>query len=340
MTLAWIARIWRVGAILLWMLFCIVWLSASLIGQEWERTAKLVYLPQLFGPLVLLLYAIPGWWWSRRWFGILWITAITVLGPGLGWRSHEGRGTARQQEDVRALNVVTVNRGQHHGHEIDAFLLEAKPDVVAIQDGFTPVAYPAGSEGLRGLPYVVRTGEFVLVSRFPVKKTELLKLTVSRADGSVRTWHHSARYLIQTDGGEVVIYNVHLPSPRFALTGKKGPPAVTENYWEFQGQVLDELLAHIEAETLPTVVLGDWNIPAFGPRYRSMARQLTDAHAAAGMGYGFTAPGDVKHWLAFQQPWLRLDYILTSRHWNVERCVTEPASAAQHAAVFARIWQR
>lgn len=332
-----LATLWRIGAVFLWSLFLLVWLLTSLIGQDWEHTAKLVYLPPIVGPLVLLVYALPGWWWGRRWLVMLSLTALTVLGPGLGWRKHEGRPSTRNSDEGNVLRVMTVNRGQHHGHDIDFFLMETLPDVLAIQDGFTPVAYPAGAAGLRGLPHVVRNGEFVLVSRFPVKDTKMLKLTVQREDGSSRTWFHSARYLLQTNVGEVVVYNVHLPSPRFALTGKKGPPAVTENYWEFQGHVLDELLAHIEAETLPTVALGDWNLPALGPRYRKMVKRLTDAHLVAGKGYGFTAPGDVKHWLAFHQPWLRLDYALASRHWDVERCVTEPASDSQHAAVFAQL---
>jgi len=332
-----LAVIWRWGAALLWAVFTVVWLLVCLVGQNWPPVAKLVYLPPLFGPVVLACYALPGWWFGRRWAGILLFSSLAAMGPGLGWRSHARSADRVRDDHSFSLNVVTVNRGQHHGHEISNFLWQQQPDVVAIQDGFTPVAYPAGAKALLELPHVVRLGEFVLVSRFPVLESSLLKLQVRRQDGSVRTWFHSARHVLETKAGQIVVYNVHLPSPRFALTGGKGPEVLREDYWGLQGQVLEELLHYIESETLPTIALGDWNIPALGPRYRRMSRRLVDAHAEGGRGYGFTVPGDVKHWLAFRQPWLRLDYIFTNRQWEVERCVTEPASQAQHAAVSAKL---
>ncbi len=332
-----LAVTWRWGALLLWVLYMVAGSLVCLAGQNWPPVAKLVYLPPLFGPLLLACYALPGWWFGRKWAAVLIWTAVIALGPGLGWRSHAHAAFRARDDGPFTLNVVTVNRGQHHGHEISPFLWQQQPDVVAIQDGFTPVAYPAGAKALLELPHVVRLGEFVLVSRFPVRESSLLKLVARRKDGSVRTWFHSARHLLETPGGKVVVFNVHLPSPRFALTGGKGPEALREDYWGLQGQVMEELLRHIESETLPTVVLGDWNIPALGPRYRRMSKRLIDAHAVAGQGYGFTVPGDVKHWLAFWRPWLRLDYVFTNRQWDVERCVTEPESQAQHAAVSARL---
>jgi len=332
-----LTKLWRIGAAILWTAFMVVWLLVCFVGQNWDPVAKLAYLPPLFGPVVLAVYALPGWWWGRRWFGILLFTALAALGPGLGWRSHARDLNPPPGDESLVLNVVTMNRGQHHGHEVDSFLDFAQPDVVAIQDGFTPVAYPAGASALRELTHVIRLGEFVLVSRYPILDSKLLKLHVNRKDGSHRTWFHSARHLLQAGEKQIVVYNVHLPSPRFALTGGKGPQVLREDYWGLQGQVLEELLHYIESETLPTVVLGDWNVPAIGPRYRRMVKQLTDAHAEAGKGYGFTVPGDLKHWMAFRQPWLRLDYVLTDRRWDVERCVTEPVSPAQHAAVSARL---
>lgn len=331
--LGWIPRLWRGCAVLLWLVFVVLWLLIVFVGQSWSPTATLVYLPPLFGPLLLLVVALPGWWWGRRLLVLLAFTAVLALGPGLGWRSHQNGGFST----APTLRVMTCNRGQHHGHDIAGFVSTCQPDLLAIQDGVTPAAYTPGSAAIKHLVHTARLGEFVLLSRFPILQTSGIRLNVRWADGRVRTWYHSARHLLQAGDRQIVVYNVHLPSPRHALTGSSGPISKEENFWELQRQVQEELLSHVEAEMLPTIVLGDWNIPPLGPRYRRMTRSLVDAHAVAGEGYGFTVPGDVRHLLAFHQPWLRLDYILSSREWAVETCATEPSSVSQHAAVFAEL---
>lgn len=107
--------------------------------------------------------------------------------------------------------------------------------------------------------------------------------------------------------------------------------------------VLDSLLKRIEAETLPTLVLGDWNLPAFGPRYRRLTRNLQDAHLAGGTGFGHTFPGDLTHWAAMGQPWMRIDYVLTDKtHWRVEECRVQTAAEAarsQHRGLWVRLWR-
>jgi endonuclease/exonuclease/phosphatase family metal-dependent hydrolase len=328
---------WRVAALVTCSVLVVLWLLIAVVGQEHSWTAKLVYLPPLTGPAFLLILAVPGWWWGRGHLVLLTLTAIFYLGPGLGWRTHERVLAPAPQRSELRLNVLTINRGQHHGHSIDAFVSAHQPDVLAIQDGWTPQAWQAGAPAVKELRHVVRLGEFLLASRYPIVASQLLTLQMRRPDASVRSWTHSARHELRIGERQIVVYNLHLPSPRFALTGQEGPAAIQQDYWAFQGQLLQELLGLIESESLPTVVLGDWNLPALGPRYRRMVERLADAHQVAGKGYGFTVPGDVRHWLAFDQPWLRLDYVLSSSHWQTERCVTEPRSTAQHAALFARL---
>jgi endonuclease/exonuclease/phosphatase family metal-dependent hydrolase len=136
----------------------------------------------------------------------------------------------------------------------------------------------------------------------------------------------------------MLVYNVHLPSPRHALIKSPNTANILPaNYWEMQGRMVEELCSRIELETLPVVVMGDWNIPAPGPRHSRMTRVLVDTHLVAGSGHGFTAPGDVRHPLAFRRSWLRLDYVLAGPGWQVLSSATEPLSPAQHAAVAAEL---
>jgi endonuclease/exonuclease/phosphatase family metal-dependent hydrolase len=157
-------------------------------------------------------------------------------------------------------------------------------------------------------------------------------------DGVDRVWHYAARHEVQGPAGMMVVYNVHLPSPRHALVKSENTDKIlAQNYWELQGRMVEELCGKIESDSLPAVVVGDWNVPALGPRYRRMTRVLRDGHAEAGVGYGFTAPGDVRHPLAFWCSWLRLDYVMAGKDWKILASDTEPPTDAQHAAVFAEV---
>ena len=153
----------------------------------------------------------------------------------------------------------------------------------------------------------------------------------------------------------MVVYVVHLRSPRADLAHYRewrywkntiyGVPK-TEwhadhlcHYWQEQYEAMRRVVAEIEKETLPTLVLGDWNVPDSGPRYRQITRSLDDAHREAGTGYGYTFPGDLKHWAALNEPWMRIDYVLCSRgDWEVLECsVQQEAADSQHRAVKARV---
>jgi endonuclease/exonuclease/phosphatase family metal-dependent hydrolase len=129
---------------------------------------------------------------------------------------------------------------------------------------------------------------------------------------------------------------VQLPSPRKELRSQGlaiRPSESIRQFWQDQVMLMQQVLQHVESETLPVVVCGDWNAPPVGPLYRRMTAQLSDAHMAVGDGAGYTFPGDLWNPLTLGKPWLRLDYILCNAGCEVLRCETEAPSEAQHAAV-------
>ena len=307
------------------------------VGQSWGPLAFLTYLPPLLGPTILALVGVIDAWVLRRWRSLLLLPlAMLWLGPTLGYRWGRSAAIPKESEAV-VLKLMTCNRGQHNGHQLTAFIHRHQPDVLGLQDHFS-------AESLLGRPEVAyltnlaRASEFTLFSRFPISKTDLISTRGKRMDGVDRVWHYAARHQVLAPGGLVAVYNVHLPSPRHALVkSKQSEKILAQNYWELQGRMVEELCEKIESDPLPAVVVGDWNVPALGPRYRRMTRVMQDGHAVAGSGYGFTAPGDVRHPLAFWRSWLRLDYVLAGRHWQVLASDTEALSEAQHAAVFAEV---
>ena len=156
------------------------------------------------------------------------------------------------------------------------------------------------------------------------------------------------------EGQSFVIYNVHLPTPREAiranlfggaLYGIVGIPGTgwgderrrREEFWQGRIDLADQLLAHLEAETKPYLVVGDFNMPARGHIYRKVASNHIDAHRVAGNGYGFTFPGKTRNPLGLFRPWLRLDYLFAGKGWKIEYCETERRGrGSQHQSVVAR----
>ncbi len=302
------------------------------IGQESRWVAYLVYAPPLIGPVVLAVLALPGLVWRERLAAVLLTAALILAVPWLGWRSHRPPPISLAS-GVQSLRCVTCNRGQNYGHSLEPFFQETRPDIVAVQD----VATEGFRTGFAGLPYVNRAWEFVLFSRYPVIRSELLSLVYPPTGKNPQVWRGAARFLLRVGEREVVVYNVHLPSPRHALTGADEAGFVVGDFWELQRLTLEQLASAVQKETLPTLVLGDLNLVPLGPRYRRITARLTDVHAAGGLGYGFTAPNDVNTLWAFRSAWLRLDYVLASPHWQVLSSLTEPASKSQHAALFAEL---
>ena len=330
-----IVRLWRKSALVLWVTVALIWLLIGLFGQRWGWLAFLVYLPPLLGPLLLLGAAVVGVFLRQRISWLLVVTALFIAGPGIGWRSHYPLMPKSVASGEKRFSVVTCNRGQHHGHSIALLINSARPDLVALQDGVEAYGFIPTAPEWAQLPHTARFGEFVTVSRYPLQFTDIKRIEVPRASGGTRAFHYAARYLVKAPGQDLVVYNVHLPSPRHVLTGTTKPSDGLNDFWNLQQRILDELTASLASESLPTLALGDFNLTSYGPRYRQLTATLQDSHVVAGSGYGFTAPGDVNHILSFRQPWLRLDYILASQQWEVLRCITETPSVAQHAAVHA-----
>jgi endonuclease/exonuclease/phosphatase family metal-dependent hydrolase len=330
------ARVWRVAAGTLLVLWLAYVLAVTFIAQAQAWSALLTYFPPLVGPFTLVVIALPGLVLKgcHRRAAVLLATALVSAVSLPGWRSHSPRWEAQPGE----LRVVSCNRGQHFGHSLAPFMEQHQPDIIALQDTLGPAEVDFTDAQYAPYPHWRRMGEFTVFSKHPILHSEPVYTRIEQSYQTGHTWMQAARFLVQVGTRQVVIYNVHMLSPRQALTGQRQLAQLRgEDYWMWQQQVLDGLLQRIEAEELPVLVCGDWNLPALGPRYRRLTERLRDAHARAGSGWGFTAPGDFRHALAFWQPWLRLDYILASDDWKVLGCETENPSQAQHAAVAARL---
>ena len=245
------------------------------------------------------------------------------------------------------LTVITHNVGQgNRAAFVDSFPTE-KPDAVLLQD--VAKADIREKEYRRRYPTYRNRGvaQFILLTPHEIENAEPVGGVLWRGKPI------AARFVIKVGGRSVAIYSVHLPTPRSSLAHVFSPRVALEMCWLAKAPTdgfssyrewLDarialarSLAAVFDKETLPFIVGGDFNMPDHGIVYHIFARQLTDAFAAAGHGWGMTFPGARDGRIpALLGPWLRLDYWFAGHGWKPVDCRVADDAHSQHRAVLAR----
>jgi len=339
---------------------------------SWVRRA-LGWLTYGYVTLVAVLLLALEWWGERNWLLSVFLYAppqiilvpLFILSPlclafrwrMLGW--HIGtivllffgymsfRWSSVPPPTAESVSAVTFNFGESSRSQFMGFIENEKPDLIILQD-----ARGRAADLLRKIPgmHASGIGQFVLLSRFPIRQGTLV--------GNPKIISHAvaARWEVTIQGRDVAIYGVHLPTPRRELSrfiGKRRVIAGLIGYgdretgfgeyreWIAERIVLAEMLARIFAEEQsPMIVAGDFNTPDHGHIYRLFAAQMTDAFAHAGRGWGLTFPGSTRNPLTLFGPWLRIDYFFSGRGWEPVECRPERGKKSQHKAVFARFEPR
>ena len=305
-------------------------------GEHLGVFSLLLYAPP---PILLLPLAIltPACLLLRPRLCLWHLACIAILLFGymtFGWHSPPAPRSGE-------LKVMTFNTGQSDRRQFPGLVETERPDIIALQD-----ARGRGIQWAKKHPgdYVKSLGEFVLISRHPIRQSQLLDQP---------RWHGrpvAARYEIDFHGRIVVLYSVHLPTPRpvlsrflsgravIALLGEDDDAGETTGYrgWITERIALARALADVFArEPEPFIACGDFNMPDHGIIHDTFASRFTDAFDATGRGWGLTFPGGKRSLVTRLGPWLRLDYFFT-RGWHPIACAPESGHASQHRAVLAR----
>ena len=289
-------------------------------------------LPLIFLTPLCLLFA-PKACWSHFFCLIL----VLYFYMDFKWaRGHTANGPT--------LTVLTNNISENNKQSLTPFVQAENPDIIALQDATSrgpayQTAYPDRS--------VVEHAEFVLISKFPIIRSGLVP-TLSWKGRPVAAW-----YELDWQGQTLLVYNVHLPTPRPDLDLMRGLgfPVILlspdnhhygkmrqayKDSWAARMQLERDLLAVFQREKRPFLAVGDFNMPDHGYAYHLYASQLNDAAKQAGRGYGFTMPGTTRSPLSLFGPWLRIDYVFSSTNLQPIYCHTEDWRKSQHRAVAAR----
>lgn len=242
---------------------------------EWLPQVAAAALPVL-GPASLPLAAAVGAaaLRGRRFGGGLCAVALAVLFSGWVFRTGSPAAASPASD---ALRVMTLNVGATDGKEGDvaAYVERTQPDIILLQEAsvkWGPYSSVAARIALLD-GYTVLTdttrrsvgpGRQVTVTRLPVVSHEVGFLAAAEATAGV-----FSRTVVRWGGGEVVVYNVHLRpfNPSVGWRWSRfwdadvwaQTPGNLQSFFAEQSVEGDALARRASAETLPTVVAGDFN---------------------------------------------------------------------------------
>ena len=316
-------------------------LALLLILLEWWGERLGIFSLLLYAPPALMLLPLglltPACLLLRPRLCLWHLLCIAMLAFGymtFGWHS----APSPQAGEVK---VMTFNTGQSDRRQFPLLVEAEQPDLIALQD-----ARSRGVLWKKKHPehHVSSLGEFVLISRHPIQQSRVLDQPRWRGRPV------AARYEILFQGRTLVLYSVHLPTPRpvlnrflsgravIDLLGEDDDAGASTGYsgWLVERIALARALADVlDRETQPFIACGDFNMPDHGTIYHTFASRFPDAFQDAGSGWGLTFPGGKRGLVTLFGPWLRLDYFF-SRGWQPVACAPEPGHTSQHRAVVAR----
>ncbi len=296
----------------------------------------------LFLPLVLLL---PLAILLRARGSVFRLLPLALVG-GL-WITPYYLPKAAPAPNGQTLRVLTFNVwGRNHDlRHVEAWLRQEQPDIAVLQEISPAYAVDHLPSLLDLYPYQStqpdspRWGGNITLSRFPVISMEFVDLHVPNEAAPLRI-------VVEVNGDQIAIYNVHLAwpvrqSPRLPL-----PPALNSFYLRValgfddraRNQQVQALLAHLQNEPLPYIVAGDFNTSDQSATYQQLAAAMTDSFREAGQGWRGSWPVSSARGLpSLLPPLIRIDYIWHSEQFDTLAAARGPALGSDHLPMLATL---
>jgi len=288
----------------------------------------------LFGPRWLLLLPLFGLIaaavkYARRSLVPLGLALIIVAGPTMGFRTG-WRSWFTGGDSVRSIRVVTYNVAGGRRLRLSAswIMEELRADIIAFQECGSGIAAAIADLSEVAVAHDIH-GSLCLVSRFPiVAAAEMERENLEFAGGSGLV----VRYTIEAPGQNIRLTNVHLDTPRAGLERIRGGDVAAGQRQLLTKTALREIESRLarrwaEAVSGPFLVVGDFNTPVESVIYRRYWGDLRNAFSYAGFGFGSTR---FNGWIR-----VRIDHILASDGWQVQRAFVGPNFGSDHRPVVA-----
>jgi endonuclease/exonuclease/phosphatase (EEP) superfamily protein YafD len=302
-----------------------VWLLLVLAGDRWWAATLIQYSPRWvwLGPPLLAALLVGMARPRMLWLPLLCL--LLVAGPIMGlcvpWRT-----LLPGSSEGELLRVMSCNCcGDRLDVERLATLIrETQTDVVLLQECHSSIAQAVAPPG-----WSVDNGwGLCIVSRYPFRQVDVLR---RKPPGG---WFDMcAHYRVETPHGAVDLFNVHLTTPRKALTtalmhNRTTPVELDANsaVRRFESRVISQCIFEHKASA---IIAGDFNLPPESAIFRQYWSEYQDAFSTAGVGWGYTK---FTRWHG-----VRIDHILAGSDWRVERSWIGPNVGSDHRPLIAEL---
>ena len=268
-----------------------------------------IFLTLCAAPFVVLLLVVEITlllWTKSRW---RWLIGVILFGCLCVLSNHWIRPNNSQPASTSSLRVLSWNVTNFHIHadtlqKAATFIRTHRPDIICLQERphENLLRWEAIQNAFPEYAYCVRNEEkedevlnLAILSKYPLdEQTETYYPDTYNKSMSVEVTmpHRTFR-----------LYNAHLQTTHHVFT------RFIENAQRRNAQA-DQLKTEIRSAGKPTIVCGDFNDTPCSYTYRTLSQGMQDAFLTAG-----------KEWTGSFQPmgrWLRIDYLLCSKHWQVQ----------------------
>jgi len=262
------------------------------------------------------------------------VTLLLVLTVIMGLTfGHGDQGTGHLRMMTYNIKALRASERENGFEQIATEVAMHNPDVLVMQD--------AGELSQRhyerpGLVmelfvgrYVYQHGQYIVLSRYPLRDCEAIPMTTSRPFDYVHC-------VVTAQGVDIDLYTAHLLSPRRGLNATRHEPVEGIDDWQqnFDDRLKQarKIAADIAGHTRPMILAGDLNAAEASPVIRALLAQgLRDAYSSAGIGYGYSHGHALRVGFSF----LRIDHILVSPEIGVVDAYPGGWQASEHRPVIA-----
>jgi endonuclease/exonuclease/phosphatase (EEP) superfamily protein YafD len=304
-------------------LVCILglWLLLEAADRWWPATFFL-FSPRWVAGLPLILLLPAALVFLRRTLGPLLLALLLLLGPVMGF-CVPWRGLLSGSPAGTPIRLLTCN--MHYYREntrrLEQLIAESRPDIVLLQEwrGSEP------SESFESGWHTHQVRGLFLASVFPLRRATQFGSDSTGEQGLIM------KYELETPGGTINVFSLHLASPRDGLarmvhergTAPDGLEANCRLRWR-QSEYLARLAEQVSG---PLLLAGDFNTPPESAIFRSIWDRYTDAFGVAGWGWGYTFRDN--------RTLVRIDHLLTGPGWHCDACWVGPYVGSSHRPVLA-----
>ena len=241
-----------------------------------------------------------------------------------------------------SIKIVTFNTWPDNPHmdQVEAWLRTTNADVVFLQEN---PRHPPKNDvaALRDLyPYQFvqpRWDDILLLSKFPFESTESF---VTAPEGITI----QQRAVIKIRDQQVALYNIHLEIPfgdhprlpaRLRSLPFMGRLAFATAYDDAsRNSEIDQIVTRLNAELLPYIMCGDFNLSDSSMPYYRLAAFMGDSFREAGTGFGLSWPvAQIQNLTAFVPTLVRMDYVWHSAVFTAVDATQGPFLGSDHLPV-------